>query len=125
MLESLLVNVQSGFFFKQNKTDLQIHLYFVGEGDEVKLDSDEETVPDPEPKQNGESNPFGTESNPFDSVDPPKTVEEKTVEEPKPQISVSSHSSATAVKVTAATKPKDDVCSVLLNLLFKMTSSSC
>jgi hypothetical protein len=48
----------------------------------LKLDSDEEeTVPDPEPAEKDENT-----SNPFETVQPPKPVED-----PKPQISVSSH----------------------------------
>lgn len=68
----------------------------------MKLDSDEEeTVPDPEPTEKDENT-----SNPFDTVQPPKPVED-----PKPQISVSSHSSSTGVKVTPSTlAPKEEVC---------------
>ena len=82
------------------------HISFIvnrlGEGDDVKLDSDEEeTVPDPEPAEKDENT-----SNPFETVQPPKPVED-----PKPQISVSSHSSSTGVKVTPSSlAPKEEVC---------------
>ena len=82
------------------KADINSDDLFGGEGDDVKLDSDEEeTVPDPEPAEKDENT-----SNPFETVQPPKPVEDL-----KPQISVSSHSSSTGVKVTPSSlAPKEE-----------------
>ncbi|VDI17930.1 sorting nexin-2-like isoform X1 [Mytilus galloprovincialis] len=86
------------------KADINTDDLFSGEGDEVKLDSEEEEeeeeeeVPEPEPSKKDESNPFN-------SVEPPKPTEEPT---PTPQISVSSHSSSSAVKVTASKPSKEE-----------------